>query len=308
MEGLEETLSTRFITRVGRALFALCAAGLFAVGCGGDDPPEPVTFDVAYTVDQVIDGTIGAGDGANPFEEDPMGLHDAPLYLPESWNWAQGPTRNDEWGTFGTGDSLFAEWRCAVLPEFGHTPPVPFRIGVRAGAYWQFADDTWSKGFDVNLVGGNRGGYFGDAGEINTDPFGNPREGLIEWRLEDDGSYSAPWNAEALMMHFWASQRQPALDGQTAELLMSEIRLQQPDDQEVDLSQVKVLFQCGVDYYSVTTGEGNKVPGPGIGKYHRATTAWAPTLWLTLPPDAPAESTADFDSWLRSNPPPFLQQ
>ena len=47
-----------------------------------------------YSVGQVIDGTIGAGDGSNPNEESPMGRHDAPLYLPQTWNWAQGPTRN----------------------------------------------------------------------------------------------------------------------------------------------------------------------------------------------------------------------
>ena len=82
-----------------------------------------------------------------------MGLHDAPLYLNQSWSWAQGPTRNDEWGTFGTGDSLYAEWRCAVIPEFGHNPPVPFRVNVRNAAYWQFANDAWSKGFDVDLTG-----------------------------------------------------------------------------------------------------------------------------------------------------------
>ncbi len=261
------------------------------------------SIDARYTVAQVIDGTIGAGDGANPNEDPPMGLHDAPLYLPQGWSWAQGPTRNDEWGTFGTGSSLYAEWRCAVIPEYGHTPPVPFRVNVRNGAYWQFANDAWSKGFDVNLTGGHRGSYLGDAGQLNTDPYSNGR-GQIAWRQEADGSFSAPWNADALMMHFWASQRLPALAGQTAELSTGEMRLQQPDGQTVDLSSVNVLFQCGVDYYSVTGGQGTKVPGPGIGKYHTTTTSWKPTLWTTLPPDEPAASTADFRTWLEANLPP----
>lgn len=259
-----------------------------------------------YTIDQVIDGTIGAGDGANPNEEAPMGLHDAPLYLPQGWSWAQGPTRNNEWGTFGTGNSLFAEWRCAVIPELGHNPPVPFRVNVRNASYWQFANDVWSKGFDVNLTGGHRGSYLGDAGQLNTDPYSNGR-GQIGWRQEADGSFSAPWDSAALMMHFWASQRLPALSGQTAELSTSEFRLQQPDDQTVDLSLVNVLFQCGVDYYNTTGGQGTQVPGPGIGKYHAASTAWKPSLWTTLPPDVPATSTDDFRAWLEANLPPDVQ-
>ena len=42
--------------------------------------------------------------------------------------------------------------------------------------------------------------------------------------------------------------------GQTAEFLTSEMRLQQPDGQTVDLGAVRVLFQCGVDYYASTSG------------------------------------------------------
>lgn len=270
-------------------------------GNGVIDPPAAGEF----TIGQVIDGTIGAGDGSNPNEDGPMGLHDAPLYLPQGWSWAQGATRNAEWGTFGAGNSLYAEWRCAVIPEFGHNPPVPFRVNVRNAAYWQYANGTWTKGFDVNLTGGHRGSYLGDAGQLNSNPYTQSR-GNIGWRVEADGSYSAPWNSAALMMHFWASQRLPALPGQTAELSTAEVRLQQPDGATVDLSQVDVLFQCGVDYYSVTTGQGTQVPGPGIGKYHWGTSEWAPTLWTTLPPGAPAASSNDFASWLLANRPPVV--
>jgi len=82
-------------------------------------------------------------------------------------------------------------------------------------------------------------------------------------------------------------------------------RSQQPDGETVDLSSVNVLFQCGVDYYSVTSGQGTKVPGPGIGKYHAASESWQPTLWVTLPPDVPADSTEDFAEWLTANPHPL---
>ena len=155
------------------------------------------------------------------------------------------------------------------------------------------------------LPGGHRGSYLGDAGELNTNPYTNGR-GQIPWRVEADGSFSAPWDADALMMHFWASQRLPALAGQTAELSTAEVRLQQPDGQTVDLSLVDVLFQCGVDYYSVTTGQGTQVPGPGIGKYHWTTAEWQPTLWTTLPPGAPAATVEDFRTWLTQNLPPVV--
>jgi len=260
-----------------------------------------------YSVAQIIDGTISAGDGSNPNEEAPMGRHDAPLYLPQAWNWAQGPTRNAAWGNLGTGSSRYAEWRCAVIPENGHNPPVPFRINVRNGAYWQFANDQWSKGFDVDLTKGHNGGYLGQAGRLNSDPFSAGGHGQIQWRREADGSYSAPWNANALMMHFWAGQRKAPASGQTAEFLTSEVRLQQPDGQTVDLSQVKVLFQCGIDYYNTTGGQGTKVPGPGIAKYHRVTTSWKPGLWVTLPGGVPASSTADFRVWLEANLPPDVR-
>ena len=121
-----------------------------------------------YSIAQVIDGTISAGDGSNPNEEDPMGRHDAPLYLPQGWNWSQGPTRNSVWGNLGTGGSRFVEWRCAVIPEFGHRPPVDFRVNVSRGAYYQFANGSWNKAFDVDLTGGNHGGYLGQAGQLNT--------------------------------------------------------------------------------------------------------------------------------------------
>ncbi len=257
-----------------------------------------------YSIAQVIDGTIGAGDGSNPNEEAPMGRHDAPLSLPQGWNWTQGPTRNSQWGNLGTGGSRFVEWRCAVIPESGHTPSVPFRINVRNGAYYQFANGNWDKAFDVNLLGGNHGGYLGIAGRENQNPFDAPSQGLIQWRQEADGSFSAPWNANALMMHFWAGQRQPAAPGQTAEFLTSEIRLQQPDGRTVDLSDVRVLFQCGVDYYNTTGGQGTRVPGPGIAKYSFATPQWQPGLWVTLPGNVPAASVGDFQSWLGRNTPP----
>jgi hypothetical protein len=276
----------------------LCA--LFSV-CVDEEPAPP-----AFTVEQMIESTIAAGDGSNPNQDGPMGAHDAPLFLPQGWSWTQGATRNEEWGTIGTGNSLFVEWRCSVIPELDHMPSVPFRVNVRDASYWQFADDEWTKGFDVNLVGGHKGSYLGVPGEINGDPFGVPDSGHIEWRQEPDGSFSAPWNPDALFMHFWAGQRLPALEGQTAEMSVAEIRLQQPDGETVDLREVNVLFQCGLDYYSVTGGEGTKVPGPGIGKYHRATGAWQPTMWVTLPADAPAGSSADFRSWLGEHTPPPL--
>ena len=258
----------------------------------------------SYTVAQVIDGTIGAGDGSNPNEEAPMGRHEASLYLPQGWNWTQGPTRNAQWGQLGSGSSRYAEWRCAVIPEFGHTPPVPFRVNVRNGAYYQFVSGSWSKAFDVDLTGGNHGGYLGNPGVVNADPFSAHGHGQIQWRREADGSFSAPWNPSALFMHLWAGRRQAPAPGQTAEFLTSEMRLQQPDGQTVDLSQVKVLYQCGVDYYSVTSGQGTKVPGPGIAKYNRLMEVWRPGLWVTLPANVPAGSTADFERWLAANLPP----
>ena len=285
---------------MARILSILCCVVLLA-SCGGEDPPA-----ARYTVDQLVESTIGAGDGANPNQEGPMGLHDGPLYLPQGWTWSQGATRNDEWGTIGTGSSLFVEWRCSVIPELDNVPPVPFRINVRDASYWQFANGEWAKGFDVALVEGHKGSYLGQAGELNTDPFSDSSNGQIAWREEADGSYSAPWNPDALFMHFWAAQRLTAVPGQTAEMSAAEIRLQQPDGETVDLSSVNVLFQCGLDYYSVTTGQGTKVPGPGIGKYHQASEEWKPTLWVTLPPDVPAASTADFEGWLTANLPPLV--
>ncbi len=257
-----------------------------------------------YSIAQVIDGTIGAGDGSNPNEEAPMGRHEAPLYLPQGWNWAQGPTRNSVWGQLGSGGSRYAEFRCAVIPENGHRPSVPFRINVRNGAYYQYVKNSWQKGFDVDLTGGNHGGYLGQAGRVNNDPFSSGGHGRIEWRRESDGSFSAPWNANALMMHFWAGQRKAPASGQTAEFLTSEVRLQQPDGRNVDLSKVKVLFQCGIDYYNTTGGQGTRVPGPGIAKYNRVTTQWRPGLWVTLPGNAPANSVSDFRTWLQRNTPP----
>ncbi|MFT7475495.1 MAG: hypothetical protein ACI81L_002434 [Verrucomicrobiales bacterium] len=273
----------------------------------GDQTAAAGSTDGSYTIAQVIDGTIGHGDGTNPNEEAPMGRHDAPLYLPQGWNWAQGPTRNSVWGQLGTGGSKYAEFRCAVIPENGHRPPVAFRINVREGAYYQFANSSWRKGFDADLTGGNHGGYLGRAGRVNQDPFSSGSHGQIQWRREADGSYSAPWNSAALMMHFWAGQRKAPAAGQTAEFLTSEVRLQQPDGKTVDLSKVKVLFQCGVDYYNTTGGQGTKVPGPGIAKYHRVTTGWTAGLWITLPGNAAAGSVRDFDRWIRQNPPPNVQ-
>lgn len=258
-----------------------------------------------YSVAQVIDGTIGAGDGSNPNEEAPMGRHDASLYLPQAWNWAQGPTRNSVWGNLGSGQ--FVEHRCAVIPENGHNPPVPFRVNVRNGAYYQFANGNWNKAFDVNLTSTANGAYLGQAGRLNSDPFSSGSHGQIQWRQEADGSYSAPWNSSALMMHFWAGRRQSPASGQTAEFLTSELRLQQPDGQTVDLSQIKVLFQCGIDYYNSTGGQGTKVPGPGIAKYHRASSSWKAGLWVTLPGNAPAGSVGDFRTWLEANLPPDVR-
>lgn len=261
----------------------------------------PVFVSGQYSIAQVIDGTIGAGDGSNPNEDGPMGRHDAPLFLPQGWDWAQGSTRNSQWGNLRS--NQFVEFRCAVIPENGHTPPVDFRINFRNGAYFQYANGDWSKAFDVALDAPSHGAYLGAPGQVNNDPFATGR-GSIQWRQEADGSYSAPWNPGALMMHFWASERQSPASGQIAEFLTSEMRLQQPDGRTVDLSQVRVLFQCGLDYYNSTGGQGTRVPGPGIGKYHYLTPEWQPDLWVTLPGNASASSTGDFRSWLQNNLPP----
>lgn len=258
-----------------------------------------------WSVAQVIDGTIGAGDGSNPNEESPMGRHDAPLYLPQGWNWAQGTTRNSQWGNLRS--NQFTEFRCAVIPENGHNPSVPFRVNVRSGAYYQFANGEWNKAFDVALDSPANGGYLGQAGQLNSDPFSSGGHGRIDWRQEADGSFSAPWNSAALMMHFWAGERQSPASGQTAEFLTSEMRLQQPDGQTVDLSQVRVLFQCGLDYYDSTGGQGTRVPGPGIAKYHRLTASWNPSLWVTLPGNVTAGSVGDFRNWLEANLPPDVR-
>ena len=261
--------------------------------------PAPIVG--SYSVAQVIDGTIGAGDGSNPNEESPMGRHDAPLYLPQGWNWAQGTTRNSQWGNLAS--NQFAEFRCAVIPENGHVPPVDFRVNFTEGAYYQFAGGSWSKAFDVALDSPSHGAYLGTAGQVNNDPFASGR-GSIDWRQEADGSYSAPWNAAALMMHFWAGERQSPASGQTAEFLTSQMRLQQPDGQTVDLSRVRVLFQCGIDYYNTRGGQGTQVPGPGIAKYHFLTENWQPGLWTTLPGGVAADSVEDIGDWLSANLPP----
>ena len=234
-----------------------------------------------------------------------MGAHDAPLFLPQGWNWAQGTTRNSQWGNLRS--NQFAEFRCAVIPENGHNPPVDFRVNFREGAYYQFASGSWSKAFDVALDSPSNGAYLGLPGRVNQDPFASG-QGSIDWRLEEDGSYSAPWNPDALMMHFWAGERQSPAAGQTAEFLTSEMRLQQPDGRTVDLSQVRVLFQCGIDYYNTTGGQGTQVPGPGIAKYQRLETSWQPGLWVTLPGSAPANNVSDFRTWLNANPPPGVSR
>ena len=266
-------------------------------------PPPPVNG--RYTVDQVIFGTIADGDGSNPNQESPLGRHDAPLFLPQGWSWAQGPSRNAQWGNLRS--DQFVEWRCAVIPEFGHTPPVPFRINVRNGAYYQYANGSWNEAFSVDLDSTDHGAYLGQPGQVNQDPFGSGGRGRIDWRQEADGSFSAPWNADALMMHFWAGKRQSPAGGQTAEFLTSELRLQQPDGQQVDLSEVRVLFQCGLDYYNSTGGQGTQVPGPGIATYQLASSSWTAGLWVTLPGDVPAGSTGDFRTWLEANLPPDVR-
>ena len=311
----ERTSSSEWLHCAGSFTFSLSGEPLTATTSAANATVAKASTNVStaqattssngrYSIAQVIDGTIGAGDGSNPNEEAPMGRHDAPLYLPQGWNWSQGPTRNSVWGALGTGGSKYAEWRCAVIPENGHRPSVPFRINVREGAYYQFANGSWDKAFDVDLTGGNHGGYLGQAGQLNQNPFSSGSHGQIQWRRESDGSYSAPWNSNALMMHFWAGKRESPASGQTAEFLTSEVRLQQPDGSRVDLSKVNVLFQCGIDYYNTTGGQGTKVPGPGIAKYHRVTTNWTAGLWVTLPGNAPANSVADFERWLSQNPPP----
>lgn len=262
---------------------------------------QPVAVSGVYSVAQVIDGTIGNGDGANPNEDGPNGRHDASLFLPQGWSWAQGTTRNDQWGNLQS--NQFVEFRCAVIPENGHTPSVDFRINFQNGAYFQYAGGSWSQAFEVDFDDRSHGAYLGVPGQVNTDPFASGR-GAINWRQEADGSFSAPWNPDALMMHFWASERQSPTAGQIAEFMTSEMRLMQPDGQTVDLSEVRVLFQCGLDYYNTTGGQGTKVPGPGIGKYHLLTPQWQPGLWVTLPGDAPAASTGDFRAWLSENLPP----
>ena len=267
-------------------------------------PPVPQFISGNFTVAQVIDGTIGAGDGSNPNEEAPMGRHEASLFLPQTWNWAQGTTRNAQWGNLRS--DQFAEFRCAVIPENGHVPPVDFRVNFTEGAYYQFANGSWSKAFDVALDSPSHGAYLGIAGQVNTDPFASG-QGAINWRREADGSYSAPWNPAALMMHFWASERQSPAAGQTAEFLSSQMRLQQPDGRTVDLSQVRVLFQCGIDYYDTTGGQGTQVPGPGIAKYQRLTPSWQPGLWVTLPGNVSASNPADFRNWLEANLPPDVR-
>ena len=265
-------------------------------------PSAPsVPFTGSLTVDRVIDSTISSGDGSNPNEENPMGRHERSLGVPQGWSWAQGPSRNSNYGNLR--QNQFVELRCAVINFAGSTPNVPFRVNVRNGSYWQY-DGSWTKAFDLNLSGSGKGAYLGTAGTLSGDIFESGK-GAINWRREADGSFSAPWNPNAQMMHFWASRRHSPKPGQSAEFSVAEISLQQPDGRTVDLSSINVGFQCGLDYYDTTGGQGTKVPGPGIGKYYRATAQHQPTAWLTAP-TADSGSFSAMASWLRSHPHPLV--
>ena len=261
-------------------------------------------FSGPLTIARVVDSTIGDGSGSNPNEENPMGRHDRNLGVPAGWTWAQGPSRNPQYGNLGS--NQFVEMRCAVMNFSGSTPSVPFRVNVKNGSYWQYANGNWNKAFDLILTGGGKGGYLGTAG-VNSSSIFETGHGAINWRREADGSYSAPWNHTAQAMHFWASQRRSPAPGQIGEMSIAEVSLQQPDGQTVDLNSVNVGFQCGLDYYNTTGGQGTKVPGPGIGKYYRATPSPQPTAWVTMPFNQ-AGSTASMTNWLSQNLPPFVSR
>lgn len=253
-----------------------------------------------YSIAQVIDGTVGAGDGSNPNDGGITGRHDAPIALPGGFAFAEGPNINGIYGNNSDANRR-VEWRCAVFPERGHTPNVDFRINIREGAYYRLVNGRWDKAIDVNLTPGNNGAYLGSVGTTGN-PFDESSRGTIQWRREADGSFSAPWNRGAHFAHFWNGSRLAPAAGQTAEFLTSEIRIQQPDGQNVDLSQVRVLGQCGIDYWAAGDSGNTKVPGPGIGKYHALDTEWTPSLYLTT--SSEPNSVADLSNFLTANPIP----
>lgn len=271
-------------------------------GLSVDSAPAGPQVAGQYTIAQVIDGTVGAGDGSNPNDEGITGLHDAPLALPGGFAFAQGPNINGIYGN-NSDPNRRVEWRCAVFPELGHVPPVDFRINVREGAYYRLVNGQWDKAIDVNLTPGNNGAYLAPAG-FGGNPFDAGSQGTIQWRQEADGSFSAPWNRGAHFAHFWNGSRLPPVAGQTAEFLTSEIRIQQPDGRTVDLSQVRVLGQCGIDYWAAGDSGNNKVPGPGIGKYHSLSEEWTPSLYLTTTSEP--GSVDDLRNFLAANPIPIV--
>lgn len=244
----------------------------------------------------VTDRTIGTVNRA----------HDAPIDLPQGFDQARFSKFSSGWGKMGTGNFNRVEWRAALFGEFGNRPTKDFRVFVSDMAYWSFGPSGWLKEFEVTLRPSGSGGYLGNPATPNVDPYSQPNRGLIAWRDDGDGVFSAPWNTNARLMHWWASKRHPIRSGQTAELATMTIWIGNDDGQFLDLDHVTVLGGCGVDYYNGTENN-HRAPGPGIQRMVRIGAEPVRCAWLTTPPgvigfaDTDLAAITKMDQWIIAN-------
>lgn len=263
----------------------------------------PATADPGkYTAEQIAYATGLQKQGPyNPGRAAPWGLHDAPIYLPQGWDFAQGAKSNSGYQTFFR---PAMEWRGAVFTENGQAPPSNVTVQIRNPAYYSFGGGSWKKEFDVPLRAPGSGSYLA-GNPVGTDPFtGGQHFGSIPWENIGNNTFQAPFRGPQAM-HFWRGGRHPIGANQTAELAVGEMRIVRTGGGAPDLSK-KLLAQIGIDYYAF--GENNtKAPGPGIGRYQQLTDEWVKLAWITTP-----QGTAvNFDAtvaWLKQNPPPVMVQ
>ena len=262
----------------------------------------PSTSEVGkYTAEQIIYATGIQKQGPyNPGRAAPWGLHDAPIYLPQGWDFSQGAKSNDGYQTFFR---PAMEWRGAVFTEYGQAPPSNVIVQVRNPEYYAFVNGSWVKQFDVVLNPGSSGAYLA-GNPVGTDPFtGGVHFGTINWQNVGDNTYQAPFIGTQAM-HFWRGNRHPIQDGQTAELAVAEMRIIGANGSAPDRTK-KLLAQIGIDYYHF--GENNtRAPGPGIGRYQELTEEWLKLAWFTSPEGTPITFDANVE-WLNNNPPPVIE-
>ncbi|MGH1503494.1 MAG: hypothetical protein ACRBI6_08055 [Acidimicrobiales bacterium] len=211
--------------------------------------------------------------------------------------------------------------RCKVVPSADSGPADGVLLQIRGLESWQRIDGEWSL-HQASATAGLGGDWYDLAAFLGDDSIAatlRPGDAADRWEV--------PWPADGEIFHFFMGRDDlpsgqlrvpfdPDYDPVTDTFFATaQMRLVPIEGAEVDLDDIELLGNCGLDFYLNETSTrrrdypGQPVPSAGHARSKVLTTEWQAFNWYSFPSEEPLQQ-GDDRTWqelraeILADPPP----